>query len=313
VISGQKQYESPQEAAIRAQRAAALGKGQEKKLEKDAANRESRWQAYSQFDSKPQNGASPSPGVGGSSPAAAPAAASPAAAAGPPVHVGISCGSCSVTPIVGVRYHCATCGPPAGQRGGFDLCQQCEERGAVQRHTAGHQWEVHIHPMQQAASQQSPARSDIKLTPYFQQQMQYLLGKVRAMPPTTVALLRKIIGTHSTTLCLVRSCPFFLAFFSLLSPVLLSCCLSPGNVLRGGLHPSEDDAKFRRIKLSNPKIQSAVMATDGALHLLAAVGFALRDNKDTGEQMLVFDNQPLDIAQLAFDEMAAFAQNSPPA
>ncbi len=71
-VNGPKRFESPQEAAIRAQRAAALGKGNDKKAEKDAANREARWQAYSELETKAKEAApaaAAAAGAGSSDPA----------------------------------------------------------------------------------------------------------------------------------------------------------------------------------------------------------------------------------------------------
>jgi hypothetical protein len=110
------------------------------------------------------------------------------------------------------------------------------------------------------------------LPPHFQQQMAFLASKVRAMPPQSVSLLRKILQ----------------------------------NLLKAGDTPDENGAKFRRIKLANPKIQEAVVHTDGAMELLVAVGFGI--DGETEEAYLVFpDGTPLDIAQLAYQELAVFS------
>jgi hypothetical protein len=106
--------------------------------------------------------------------------------------------------------------------------------------------------------------------------MQYLLGKVRAMPPASVSLLRKILA----------------------------------NLLKAGDQPSAEDQKFRRIKLANAKIQEAVVRTDGAMELLMAVGFVpQRSSADSsGEECLQFPaGHTLDIAQLAYQELAVFS------
>ena len=52
-----------------------------------------------------------------------------------------------------------------------------------------------------------------------------------------------------------------------------------------------DDAtssKFRRVRLSNPKIKEAITDMQGALELMMAAGFVLSENEEDGETYLVF-------------------------
>jgi hypothetical protein len=55
----------------------------------------------------------------------------------PVIHHGITCDGCGTSPIIGTRFNCITCGPA---RGGFDLCQRCEEAGDM--HPKEHQFRV---------------------------------------------------------------------------------------------------------------------------------------------------------------------------
>ncbi len=48
--------------------------------------------------------------------------------ADPRVHVGVTCDSCGVCPIVGVRYKCSACP-------NYDLCEACEAKGVHSEHT----------------------------------------------------------------------------------------------------------------------------------------------------------------------------------
>ncbi len=50
----------------------------------------------------------------------------------------------------------------------------------------------------------------------------------------------------------------------------------------------ETSSKFRRVRLSNPKIKEAVADLQGGLELLMIVGFQLSDSDDDGETYLVF-------------------------
>ena len=57
---------------------------------------------------------------------------------------------------------------------------------------------------------------------------------------------------------------------------------------KGQSGPDETSAKFRRVRLSNPKIRAAVADVHGALDLMMSVGFVLSENEDDGETYLVF-------------------------
>ena len=46
--------------------------------------------------------------------------------------------------------------------------------------------------------------------------------------------------------------------------------------------------KFRRVRLTNPKIKAAVVDVEGALDIMMSVGFELTDNPDDGESYLVY-------------------------
>lgn len=46
----------------------------------------------------------------------------------PRVHVGVTCDSCEMCPIVGVRYKCSVCP-------NYDLCEACEAKGVHKEHT----------------------------------------------------------------------------------------------------------------------------------------------------------------------------------
>jgi len=50
----------------------------------------------------------------------------------------------------------------------------------------------------------------------------------------------------------------------------------------------ENSSKFRRVRLTNPKIKEAVADLQGGLELMMIVGFQLSDNEDDGETYLVF-------------------------
>ena len=57
---------------------------------------------------------------------------------------------------------------------------------------------------------------------------------------------------------------------------------------KGQTGDEETSAKFRRVRLSNPKIKAAITDVHGALDLMMSVGFVLRENDDDGETYLVF-------------------------
>ena len=57
---------------------------------------------------------------------------------------------------------------------------------------------------------------------------------------------------------------------------------------KGQTGPEETSAKFRRVRLSNPKIKAAITDVHGALDLMMSVGFVLSENEDDGETYLVF-------------------------
>lgn len=50
----------------------------------------------------------------------------------------------------------------------------------------------------------------------------------------------------------------------------------------------ETSSKFRRVRLSNPKIKEAITDMNGALELMMCVGFVLSENEDDGETYLVY-------------------------
>jgi hypothetical protein len=58
------------------------------------------------------------------------------------------------------------------------------------------------------------------------------------------------------------------------------------NATTKGQKPGEDAAKFRRVRLGNPKIQSAIVQVQGAVEFLMATGFSLEEQN--GESHLVY-------------------------
>jgi hypothetical protein len=62
------------------------------------------------------------------------------------------------------------------------------------------------------------------------------------------------------------------------------------NAVTKGQDDKEEEAasKFRRVRLSNPKIKEAITDMHGALELMMAVGFVLSENEVDGETYLVF-------------------------
>ena len=50
----------------------------------------------------------------------------------------------------------------------------------------------------------------------------------------------------------------------------------------------KDEEKFRRIRLSNPKIQRAVLSQLGALDVLVRAGFYKSKDEDNGEAILLY-------------------------
>jgi len=247
VLTGQKHFESAEEARVRAQRAVVFAKADAKKKERDTNNREARWKAYNELDQQAAAAA-------GSKSASQPGgtfALSPDGAPFSPINPQPSAPSPPLSPPnVSASVVSA---PPAA--------------ASVSTSSA-------------AAGSSAPSHlpAAIQMSPYFMQQMQYLLGKVRAMPPASVSLLRKILA----------------------------------NLLKAGDQPSAEDQKFRRIKLSNAKIQEAVVRTDGAMELLMAVGFVPQRSADSnGEECLQFPaGHTLDIAQLAYQELAVFSPSA---
>ena len=64
------------------------------------------------------------------------------------------------------------------------------------------------------------------------------------------------------------------------------------NATTKGQQESDQCAKFRRVRLSNPKIKEVITDVQGALELMMAVGFVLSENDEDGETYLVY---PLDV------------------
>jgi hypothetical protein len=60
------------------------------------------------------------------------------------------------------------------------------------------------------------------------------------------------------------------------------------NATTKGQHGTDDAAKFRRVRLANPKISAAVVDPPGAIDVLLACGFALMEEVDAGESVLVY-------------------------
>lgn len=59
-------------------------------------------------------------------------------------------------------------------------------------------------------------------------------------------------------------------------------------VTKGQQGNDETSSKFRRVRLSNPKIKEAITDQSGALELMMSVGFVLSENDEDGETYLVF-------------------------
>lgn len=59
-------------------------------------------------------------------------------------------------------------------------------------------------------------------------------------------------------------------------------------ITKGQQGNDETSAKFRRVRLSNPKIKQAITDIQGALELMMSAGFVLSENDEDGETYLVF-------------------------
>lgn len=58
------------------------------------------------------------------------------------------------------------------------------------------------------------------------------------------------------------------------------------NATTKGQAPGQDSAKFRKVRLANPKIQSTIAQVQGATELLLSVGFSLQEQD--GDSLLIF-------------------------
>jgi hypothetical protein len=59
-------------------------------------------------------------------------------------------------------------------------------------------------------------------------------------------------------------------------------------ITKGQQGDEEASSKFRRVRLSNPKIKEAITDVQGALELMLCVGFVLSENDEDGETYLVY-------------------------
>lgn len=59
-------------------------------------------------------------------------------------------------------------------------------------------------------------------------------------------------------------------------------------ITKGQQGDDETSSKFRRVRLSNPKISEAITDMNGALELMMCVGFVLSESDDDGETYLVY-------------------------
>jgi len=59
-------------------------------------------------------------------------------------------------------------------------------------------------------------------------------------------------------------------------------------VTKGQTGDDATSSKFRRVRLSNPKIKEAITDQSGALELMFSVGFVISENEEDGETYLVF-------------------------
>jgi len=58
------------------------------------------------------------------------------------------------------------------------------------------------------------------------------------------------------------------------------------NATTKGQNPGEDSAKFRKVRLANPKIKAAIVDVEGAVEIMLACGFILEEQE--GESVLVY-------------------------
>merc|ERR1712232_1091771 len=58
------------------------------------------------------------------------------------------------------------------------------------------------------------------------------------------------------------------------------------NATTKGQKPGEDAAKFRKVRLANPKIKAAIVDVEGAVECMLACGFILEEQD--GESVLVY-------------------------
>jgi hypothetical protein len=266
VLTGQKHFESAEEARVRAQRAAVFAKADAKKKERDTNNREARWKAYNELEQQAAAAASSKSSSNGGASGSASLQAQPG---------GTFALSPDGAPFSPINPQPSAPSPPLSPPNVSASVVSAPPAAASSSSSSS---SASVSASSAAAGSSAPSRlpAGIQMSPYFMQQMQYLLGKVRAMPPASVSLLRKILA----------------------------------NLLKAGDQPSAEDQKFRRIKLANAKIQEAVVRTDGAMELLMAVGFVpQRSSADSsGEECLQFPaGHTLDIAQLAYQELAVFS------
>ena len=59
-------------------------------------------------------------------------------------------------------------------------------------------------------------------------------------------------------------------------------------ITKGQQGNDETSSKFRRVRLTNPKIKEAITDMQGALELMMSTGFLLSENDEDGETYLVF-------------------------
>lgn len=59
-------------------------------------------------------------------------------------------------------------------------------------------------------------------------------------------------------------------------------------ITKGQLGDEEASSKFRRVRLTNPKIKEAITDVQGALELMLCVGFVLSENDEDGETYLIY-------------------------
>ena len=113
--------------------------------------------------------------------------------------------------------------------------------------------------------------ADDAATSAFYEQMFHLVGLAQRMPASSLALLIKIIG----------------------------------NVLRADAVP--EGHKYRKLKLDSDKVQKDVVAVEGAVEILLAVGFQFMAVEGGEESLVCPAGTDMTVARLALEKLTALA------